>query len=236
MLDVSHLHKNLLLAALPPELLEHLLPLVEEVDLKQGHELWNSRTSTGHVYFPTSAVCSLFSGTPGSIAVVGREGVVGVSLLLTDASVLSRTVVHSAGKALRIAARALLAEFERGGEVMRVLLRYLQALVAQMVRTAACNHRHSLDQRLSRQLLVSMDRAQTGHLETPESLVAEMLGTSSASALECVHGWHHAGLVRYEQGIITVLNRSRIEQRACECYLEVRQDYDQRLPQALLAY
>ena len=234
MLGVEDLKQNLLLSALPDADLARWLPLVEAVEMPLGQVLWESGTATGHVYFPTSAVCSLFCATPGKVAIVGREGLVGVTVLMTDASLPSQAIVQSAGRGLRIAARTVLDEFEKGGDVMRILLRYLQALIAQMVQTAACNRVHSLDQRLCRQLLLSMDRMHTNQLETPDGLISDMLGTSTSSAVQCVLDLQAAGLIRYGRGQITVLSRSGLAQRTCECYAAVKRDYDERLPAALL--
>jgi hypothetical protein len=234
MIGVDDLKQNLLLSALPDADLQRWLPLVEAVEMPLGQVLWESGTSTGHVYFPTTAVCSLFGATPGKIAIVGREGLVGVSVLMTDASLPSRTIVQSAGRGFRLSAKTVLGEFERGGDVMRVLLRYLQTLFAQIVQTAGCNRVHSLDQRVCRLLLLTMDRLQSSQLEAPEGLISDMLGTSAASAIQSVLDLQTAGLVRYERGHITVLSRSGLEQRTCECYVAVKRDYDQRLPAALM--
>ena len=234
MLGVDDLKQNSLLSALPDADLQRWLPLFEPVEMPLGQVLWEPGTSTGHVYFPTSAVCSLYCGTSGKIAIVGREGLVGITVLMTDATLPNRTVVQSGGRGFRLAARTVLNEFERGGDVMRILLRYLQALFAQIVQTTGCNLVHSLDQRVCRLLLLTMDRTQSSQLDAPDGLISDMLGTSRASALQAVLDLQDGGLIRYERGHITVLSRTGLTQRTCECYAAVKRDYDQRLPAALM--
>jgi CRP-like cAMP-binding protein len=229
--------RNLLLAALPDAELRRWLPQMEWVELVLGQVLYESGDTKGHVYFPTSTVVSLLyesgGGRSAKIAVVGREGLVGIALFIGGKSTPSRAVVQSAGQGLRIDSQTVKDDFNRGGPVMRLLLRYSLALVTQMVQTAACNEHHSLDQRLCRLLLLSLDRLQSNNVVMTQELIADMLGVPSASATECALNLQMAGLIHYERGHITVLDRPGLAKRTCECYAAVKKEYELLLPEDL---
>jgi CRP-like cAMP-binding protein len=194
----------------------------------------NSSAVVEHVYFPTSAIVSLLyvleNGASAEIAVVGREGIVGISLFMGGGSSPNRAVVQSAGKGFRLSAKALQEEFQRAGPVLHLLLRYTQALIAQMSQTAVCNRHHSLDQQLCRWLLLSLDRLPGDDLVMTQELISNMLGVRREGVTEAAMSLQAAGLIRYARGRISVLDRPGLEQRSCECYRVVKKEYDRLLP------
>ena len=228
---------NHLLAALPAEELQRWLPLLEPVELPLGKVLYEAGGTLEHVYFPTSAIVSLLyvmeDGASAEIAVVGYEGVVGISLFMGGASTTSRAVVQSAGHGYRLRSRAMMLEFNRAGPAMHLLLRYTQALITQMAQTAVCNRHHSLDQQLCRWLLLSLDRLASSELVMTQELIANMLGVRREGVTEGALKLQEAGLIRYARGRITVLDRPGLEERTCECYAVVKKEYDRLLPTAL---
>jgi CRP-like cAMP-binding protein len=225
---------NQLLAALPDAQLAHWLPQLEPTDMPLGKVLYESGAKMKYVYFPTTSIVSLIdvmeNGAPAEIAVVGNEGIVGVSLFVGGESTPSRAVVQSAGEGLRLKASMMLQEFNRVGPVLHVLLRYTRALITQMAQTAACNRLHSLDQQLCRWLLLSLDRLRSNQLVMTQELIANMLGVCREGVTEAAGNLHRAGLIDYKRGRITVLDRPALEQRSCECYAVVKHDYDRLLP------
>jgi CRP-like cAMP-binding protein len=227
---------NRLLAALPDAELQRWLPQLEHVDLPLGHVLYESGVTLSHVYFPTTAIVSLLyvleNGASAEIAVVGKEGIVGISLFMGGESTPNRAVVQSAGRGFRLSADALKAEFNRAGTVLHLLLRYTQALITQMSQTAVCNRHHSLDQQLCRWLLLSLDRLAGHELVMTQELISNMLGVRREGVTEAAQQLQAAGLIRYARGRITVLDRDRLEQRSCECYAVVKKEYDRLLPDA----
>ncbi|KQW00241.1 Crp/Fnr family transcriptional regulator [Rhizobacter sp. Root1221] len=231
-MDVSP--ENHLLAALPPDALARWQPDLEAVDMPLGEVLYESGGTLTHVYFPTTAIVSLLyvleDGASAEIAVVGNEGLVGISLFMGGGSTPSRAVVQSAGRGLRLKASAMSAEFNRGGTVLRLLLRYTQALITQMAQTAVCNRHHSLDQQLCRWLLLSLDRLQGTELVMTQELIANMLGVRREGVTEAALKLQKAGLISYARGHIAVLDRPGLEQRTCECYSVVKREYDRLLP------
>ena len=232
--EITDPKKNLLLAALPDAELERWLPQLEWVELPLGHVLYESGKTLDHVYFPTTAIVSLLyvleNGASAEIAVVGKEGIVGVSLFMGGGSTPSRAVVQSAGQGYRLTAPAMTEEFNRAGPVLHLLLRYTQALITQMAQTAVCNRHHSLDQQLCRWLLLSLDRLQGNELIMTQELIANMLGVRREGVTEGALNLQHAGLIRYTRGRITVLDRPGLEKRTCECYAVVKKEYDRLLP------
>jgi CRP-like cAMP-binding protein len=226
--------QNRLLAALPDAEWARWLPQLEPVDLPLGKVLYESGTRLTHVYFPTTSIISLLyvmeDGASAEIAVVGHEGIVGISLFMGGESTPSRAVVQSAGKGFRLNASLMLQEFNRAGPVLHLLLRYTQALITQMSQTAVCNRHHSLDQQLCRWLLLSLDRLQSNELVMTQELIANMLGVRREGVTEAAGDLQKAGLIRYQRGHITVLDRRRLERRACECYAVVKKEYDRLLP------
>jgi CRP-like cAMP-binding protein len=190
------------------------------------------------VYFPTTAIVSLLhvmeNGASAEIAVVGNEGLLGISLFMGGESTPSRAVVQSAGEGWRLKAQTMKDEFNRAGPVLHLLLRYTQALITQMAQTAVCNRHHSLDQQLCRWLLLSLDRLQGNELVMTQELIANMLGVRRESVTEGALKLQRAGLIRYARGRITVLDREGLEQRTCECYAVVKKEYDRLLPEKLV--
>src|SRR5450631_684960 len=226
---------NFLLAALPDPEWRRWQQLLEKVEMPLGEVLYESGATLTHVYFPTTAIVSLLyvmeNGASAEIAVVGREGLVGVSLFMGGETTPSRAVVQSAGQGLRLKANLMLLEFNRAGPVLHLLLRYTQALITQMSQTAVCNRHHSLDQQLCRWLLLSLDRLPTNELIMTQELIANMLGVRREGVTEAAGNLDKAGLIRYRRGHITVLDRSGLEERTCECYAVVKREYDRLLPE-----
>ena len=202
-----------------------------------GHVLYEAGGTLTHVYFPTTAIVSLLyvmeSGASAEIAVVGNEGIVGISLFMGGNSTPSRAVVQSAGSGFRLKARVMKDEFDKAGPVLHLLLRYTQALITQMAQTAVCNRHHSLDQQLCRWLLLSLDRLQGNELVMTQELIANMLGVRREGVTEGALKLQKAGLIRYSRGHITVLDRQGLEQRSCECYAVVKKEYSRLLPSKL---
>jgi CRP-like cAMP-binding protein len=228
------LTENYLLAALPVAEWQRWLPQLERVDMPLGQVLYESGGTLSHVYFPTTAIVSLLyvmeNGASAEIAVVGNEGIVGISLFMGGDSTSSRAVVQSAGVGLRLEAQTLKEEFNRAGPVLHLLLRYTQALITQMAQTAVCNRHHSLDQQLCRWLLLSLDRLQGNELVMTQELIANMLGVRREGVTEGALKLQQAGLIRYSRGHISVLDRDGLETRSCECYAVVKKEYDRLLP------
>jgi CRP-like cAMP-binding protein len=229
--------KNHLLAALPEAEWQRWLPQLEAIEMPLGQVLYESGSSLSYVYFPTTSIVSLLylleNGASAEIAVVGNEGIVGVSLFMGGETTPSRAVVQSAGHGFRLRARIMKEEFNRAGPVLHLLLRYTQALITQMSQTAVCNRHHTLDQQLCRWLLLSLDRLQGNDLVMTQELIANMLGVRREGVTEAAGSLQDAGLIRYVRGHITVLDRQGLEQRTCECYAVVKKECDRLLPDKL---
>ena len=228
---------NHLLAALPAAEWQRWLPQLEWVEMPLGQVLYESGTTLSHVYFPLTAIVSLLyvmeNGASAEIAVVGNEGIVGISLFMGGESTPSRAVVQSAGHGFRLNAQTMKDEFNRAGPVLHLLLRYTQALITQMAQTAVCNRHHSLDQQLCRWLLLSLDRLQGNDLVMTQELIANMLGVRREGVTEAALKLQKVGLISYARGHISVLDRAGLEQRTCECYAVVKKEYDRLLPERL---
>ena len=226
--------RNHLLAALAGEEWQRWLPLLEHVDMPLGLVLYESGKTLSHVYFPTTSIVSLLyvmeNGASAEIAVVGNEGLVGISLFMGGGSTPSRAVVQSAGQGFRLSAKAMQEEFERGGVVLHLLLRYTQALITQMSQTAVCNRHHTLDQQLCRWLLLSLDRLEGHELVMTQELIANMLGVRREGVTKGAAELQNAGIIKYNRGRITVLDRHGLEKRVCECYEVVKKEYARLLP------
>jgi len=226
--------KNRLLAALPPPEWSRWAPMLERVDMPLGQVIYESGVALNYVYFPINAIVSLLyvmeNGASAEIAVVGNEGIVGVSLFMGGESTPSRAVVQSAGLGCRLKAALMKTEFDKAGAVLHLLLRYTQALITQMAQTAVCNRHHSLDQQLCRWLLLSLDRLQGTELVMTQELIANMLGVRREGVTEGALKLQKAGLIKYTRGHITVLDREGLESRTCECYAVVKREYDRLLP------
>jgi CRP-like cAMP-binding protein len=230
---------NQLLAALPHDQWLRWLSHLEHVDMPLGQVLYEPGDILSHVYFPTTAIVSLLyamqNGESAEIAVVGNDGVVGVSLFMGGDSTSSRALIQSAGGAYRLSAEVMKEAFDRAGPVLHLLLRYTQALITQMVQTAACNKHHSLDQQLCRWLLLSLDRLQGTEMTMTRKLIAHMLGVTPTIATEGALRLQSAGLIAYADGRIRVLDRNRLEKRSCECYAVVKKEYARLLPARVAA-
>lgn len=231
----SDLLANELLAAFPAAEIERIAPQLEYVDLQLGTVLYESGSTMSHVYFPTTAIVSLLyvlaDGASAEIAVVGREGIVGIALFMGGETTPSQAVVQSAGKGYRLRSAVIKDEFNRAGPVMHLLLRYTQALITQMTQTAVCNRHHSLDQQLCRWLLLSLDRLHTNELVMTQELIANMLGVRREGVTQAALNLQQIGLINYSRGHIKVLNRPGLENRVCECYRVVKKEYERLLPQ-----
>ncbi len=227
--------QNHLLAALPAPYFERLLPHLDLVPLPLGGAIYESGGKQRYVYFPTSGILSLLSvmsdGFSAELAVVGNEGVLGISLLMGGDSTPSRAVVQGEGVGYRLSARVLKGEFERGGDLQHLFLRYTQALITQIGQTAVCNRHHSVQQQLCRWLLMSLDRLPSNELIMTQELIANMLGVRREGVTAAAGHLQSAGLIHYCRGKITVLDRPKLEARVCECYAVVQREYDRLLSQ-----
>lgn len=221
--------RNHLLEALPAAELERLTAHLEPVSLLLGNSLYEHGGQLQHAYFPLSAIVSLHyvtgSGASAEIAGVGNEGMVGVSLFMGGNTTPSSAVVQTAGLALRLERSIVKTEFDRGGAMQRLLLRYTQALMSQMSQTAVCNRHHSVEQQLCRWLLMALDRVPSGQLVMTQELVASMLGVRREGITEAAGNLQKAGFIRYRRGHIAVLGRSGLESLSCECYAVVRKEH-----------
>jgi len=226
--------QNHLLAALSEEDFARFSSHLEPVSLSLGEVLYESGSRLRHVYFPTTSIVSLLymleDGASAEIAVVGNEGMIGISLFMGGETTPSRAVVQSAGDAYRLTGQLLKDEFTRAGAMQHLLLRYTQALLTQMAQTAVCNRHHSLDQQLCRWLLLSLDRLPSNQLIMTQELIANMLGVRREGVTEAAGRLQHAGLIQYSRGRITVLDRPGLEARTCECYAVVKRECDRLLP------
>jgi CRP-like cAMP-binding protein len=218
---------------LPAAEYERLLPHLELVPMPLGEALYESGGRLQHVYFPTTSIVSLLyvmeDGASAEIAVVGNEGILGISLFMGGETTPSRAVVQSAGYGYRLKAQLLKQEFNRAGPVLHILLRYTQALITQMAQTAVCNRHHSVEQQLCRWLLLSLDRLPTQELTMTQELIANMLGVRREGVTEAAGHLQRSGVIRYSRGRITVLDRPRLEKAACECYAVVKKEFDRLL-------
>ena len=226
--------QNHLLDALPRDDYERLAPQLELVPMRLGDVVYESGDKLRHVYFPTTTIISLLyvmeDGASAEIAIVGNEGILGISLFMGGETTPSRAIVQSAGHAVRLRADLLKTEFGRFGPTMHLLLRYTQALITQMAQTAVCNRHHSVDQQLCRWLLLSLDRLSSSELSMTQELIANMLGVRREGVTEAAGKLQDAGLIRYSRGKITVLDRAGLEARSCECYHVVKAEFDRLLP------
>lgn len=198
-----------------------------------GEALYESGGRLKHVYFPTTSIVSLLyvleDGASAEIAVVGNEGILGISLFMGGETTPSRAVVQSAGHGYRLKAALIQQEFNRAGPVLRILLRYTQALITQMAQTAVCNRHHTVEQQLCRWLLLSLDRLPSDSLTMTQELIANMLGVRREGVTEAAGNLQQAGLIRYSRGHITVLDRPGLEKAVCECYAVVKREFDRLL-------
>jgi len=226
--------KNHLLAALTEEPYQRLLPDLELIAMPLEWVLYESGMPLNYGYFPVSGIVSLLymtiSGASSEIAITGNEGLVGISLFMGGESTTNRAVVQCAGLAYRMPAAVLKREFALGGEFQQLALRYTQTLITQMAQTSVCNRHHTLDQGLCRWLLLSVDRLEGAELIMTQELIANMLGVRREGVTEAAGRLQQAGLISYSRGRINILKRAALEQRVCECYAVVRNEFKRLLP------
>jgi CRP-like cAMP-binding protein len=232
---------NRLLASLPVDVLERLQPGMQLVPMALGAVLYEPDVEMKYVCFPTpGCIISLLyvmeDGSSAEIAVVGAEGIVGIALFMGGGTTPSRAIVQSAGYAFQLESSSMRTEFERHGKLQLLLLRYTQALITQMSQTAVCNRHHSVEQQLCRWLLLSLDRLPGNELSMTQELIANMLGVRREGVTEAARKLLAVGLIRYSRGRITVLNRPGLEERVCECYAVVKNEYDRLLPERRRAH
>jgi CRP-like cAMP-binding protein len=233
--DVSDPTHNRLLAALPREEYERILPHLGHVTFKLGEVVYESGGQMEHIYFPTKAIVSLLylmeNGASAEMGMAGNEGLVGVALFMGGNTMPNRAVVQSAGGAVRMKARVLRDEFARGGAFQRLLLRYTQALLTQMSQTAVCNRLHAIEQQLCRWLLLSHDRLKSNELVMTQELIAGMLGVRREGVTAAAGRLQEQGIISYVRGRIRIHDRRGLEASACECYKVVKDEYDRLLNQ-----
>ncbi len=229
--------QNNILAALPKPVRDQLYPHLKLVQMPLGEVLYESGTKLRDVYFPTTSIVSLLyvmeDGASAEIAVVGKEGILGIALFMGGETTPSRAIVQSAGQGFRLNSQLLKDEFNRAGPLMHLLLRYTQALITQMSQTAVCNRHHSVHQQLCRWLLMSLDRLPSNELTMTQELIANMLGVRREGVTEAAGKLQRAGLILYNRGRITVLDRPGLEAQACECYQVVKDEFDRLLPDGI---
>lgn len=228
--NISEPAYNFLLSTLPLAAQERIFPKLSKVLLPLGSVIYEAGQDAEHVYFPTDAIISLLNvmidGDSAEISVVGKDGIVGIAVFMGGESTPSRAVVQSAGTAFRLPAKELRREFDSCPELRMLLLRYTQALIAQMAQTAVCNRHHSVDQQLCRWLLLSLDRLPTNVLIMTQELIANMLGVRRESVTEAASKLQKLKIIDYHRGRITVLDRSNLERLSCECYAVVKRETD----------
>ena len=228
--------RNLLLAALQPIEFTRLLPFLELVEMPVGYVIYESGQTLDHVYFPINAVIALLhvmkNGSVAESAVVGNEGLVGISLLMGGGSTPSRAVVQIMGYGFRLSAEVVKQEFDKGGPMLRLILRYAQALITQMAQSAVCNRHHSIDQQLSRFLLVNLDRLDHGEIAMTQESISNKLGVRREGITAAASKLQKMNILKYSRGKIIVLDRTALEHCSCECYALVKLEYDRLLPQA----
>jgi len=233
------LNQNYLLAALPAEIFERIVPSLELIPMPLGKVLYESGCQLQYVYFPTTAIVSLQyvleNGASGEIAGVGNEGVLGFSLFLGGNTTPSRAAVMTAGYCYRLKARLMLEELNRAGPMLRLMLRYTQALITQISQTAACNRHHSVEQQLCRWLLLALDRLPSSELTMTQEMIAGILGVRREGITEAAGNLQRAGLISYRRGHIRVIDRPGLDARACECYKVVKKEFHRLLSVAELA-
>jgi CRP-like cAMP-binding protein len=232
--SVPNPKQNHLLDALSATELRRIRRHLEPVEMPLGDVVYESGRHIDHVYFPTDCIVSLLyvleNGASAEIAVVGNEGVVGISLFMGGETTPSRAVVQSAGTAYRLPGAVMKQEFTRGGAMQHLMLRYTQALITQMAQTAVCNRHHSVDQQLCRWLLLSIDRLAAPEIEMTQELIANMLGVRREGVTEAAGKLQKSGVIIYRRGHIKVLDRQKLEKMSCECYEVVRRESARLLP------
>lgn len=229
--------ENSLLSALQDSTSGSLFKNLEPVNMETGDVIYESGSQLHYVYFPTSAVVSLFNimedGASAEIAVVGREGILGIVQFMGGECTPSRAIVQSAGLSFRLKSQVLKNEFDKGGSTMHLFLRYVQALMTQISQTVACNRHHTIKQQLCRCILMNLDRlAPNTELNLTQEMIANMLGVRREGITAAARKLQSARLIIYKRGIISVIDRSGLEAEACECYKAVKKEFDRLLPDA----
>jgi CRP-like cAMP-binding protein len=224
---------NRLLAALPSEEYERLLPGLQQVSFSLGEVVYEFGGHLDYVYFPATAIVSLLytmeNGSSAEMGLTGNDGVVGIALFMGGGTMPNRAVVQSAGEAFRMKAKQLQDEFARGGKFQYLLLRYTQALITQISQTAVCNRLHAVDQQLCRWLLLSHDRVKADELIMTQELIADMLGVRREGVTVAAGRLQDDGAISYVRGHIKILNRAKLEEKVCECYRVVKNEFDRLL-------
>jgi len=233
-MKASDHRRNHLIAALPDSIFQRWVPDLVLIPMPLGKVLYEAGETSRYIYFPTTAIASLLyvmeDGASAEIAIVGNEGLVGVSLFMGGGATSSRALVQSAGEGFRMEAERFKEEFDRSSVVLHLFLLYTQALITQMAQTAACNRHHTLDQQLCRWLLLSLDRLEGNTLEMTQKLMADMLGVRREGVTEAARKLQDAGWIRYSRGHIKVIDRVALEKHSCECYEAVKREYARLLP------
>jgi CRP-like cAMP-binding protein len=225
--------ENRLLAALPSDEYERMVPTLQRVSFNLGEVVYEFGGQLDYVYFPTTSIVSLLytmeNGTSAEMGLTGNDGVVGIALFMGGGTMPNRAVVQSAGGALRMKAKVLQDEFARGGKFQYLLLRYTQALITQISQTAVCNRLHSVEEQLCRWLLLSHDRVPADELIMTQELIADMLGVRREGVTVAAGHLQDAGAISYVRGHIKILNRKKLEETVCECYRVVKDEFDRLL-------
>jgi CRP-like cAMP-binding protein len=227
--EAAHMTGNHLLAALPSDAYERLQPSLEPMTFSLGKVVYESGGQMRYVYFPTTSHISLLytmiDGSTAEMGLVGKEGVVGISLFMGGETTPSHAVVQGGGAALRMKAKAMLDEFKRGGEFQLLLLRYTQALITQISQTAVCNRLHSVEQRLCRWLLMTHDRTESDQLQMTHEFISNMLGVRREGVTVAAQRLQEAGMISYVRGHINILDRPQLLTHVCECYQVVKAEH-----------
>jgi CRP-like cAMP-binding protein len=225
--------ENRLLALLPPDHYERLRPNLRPVSFSLGEVVYEFGGQLEYVFFPTTSIISLLytmeNGSSAEMGLTGNDGVVGIALFMGGGTMPNRAVVQSAGGALRMKVKILQDEFALGGKFQQLLLRYTQALITQISQTAVCNRLHSVEQQLSRWLLLSHDRLNTDELIMTQELIADMLGVRREGVTVAAGRLQDAGAISYVRGRIQILDRQKLEESVCECYRVVRDEFERLL-------
>jgi CRP-like cAMP-binding protein len=234
MVAIANTAQNHILAAMLPSTMARMTPSLEQVPLPLGKVLYESGDTMHYVYFPTDSIVSLLyvmeNGASAEISVVGNEGMIGIALFMGGESTPSRAIVQSEGQAFRLPAALFKREVNQHGELLQQLLRYTQALITQMAQTAVCNRHHTIDQQLCRWLLLSLDRLPGNQLNMTQELIANMLGVRREGVTEAAGKLQRLGVIAYNRGHITVLDRAKLESLSCECYAVVKKETDRLQP------
>ena len=225
--------ENLLLAALPHEEYERLVPRLQQISFSLGEVVYEFGGHLDYVFFPTTSIVSLIytmeNGASAEMGLTGNDGVVGIALFMGGGTMPNRAIVQSAGAAIRIKAKVLQDEFALGGEFQRLLLRYTQALITQISQTAVCNRLHSVEQQLCRRLLLSHDRVPADELIMTQESIAAMLGVRREGITVAAGHLQEVGAISYTRGRIKILDRQILEETVCECYRVVKDEFDRLL-------